>query len=343
MIFPNLYYFHQFVKTEAWRPALGADLIEIMHGNVMPRYHTVLGMESAWTEEIAPSYYGPLYFDIDIDGDITKAIASTRQLVSKLCATGLQPEALHLFASGGKGFHLEVDPLSFGLVKPMPRLPAIYKLVAQEFMVDGLDLVVYSERKGRMWRCENAKRENGRYKVRITYDELSTMTEDSYVELTSKPRCNVTMPIPARLSPPLLSLFTQARNSVSDTTTRIATKSTHKSSAFGLRFKGKLPPTLLALCQAKFASPAGWNKICMQLSLAAHECGISETALLQACNLLIAEHSSDGKRYDTPRARLEELSRMYGYVANCPSYECTVAGIRSILPHGMPCPDLRGL
>jgi hypothetical protein len=105
--------------------------------------------------------------DTDTDTDTDKF----QHFLGVLLEQGVDLQAVRMFATGGRGYHIEV-PQEIFLPKPakpgIPRLPLIYREMAYELYVDPLDLRVYSTRKGRMWRTVGVKRENGKFKVPIT-------------------------------------------------------------------------------------------------------------------------------------------------------------------------------
>lgn len=134
-------------------------------------------------------YRGPLYFDIDSQ-DITASIQSTIELCVNLMAEGVQKRDLQIWATGKKGFHVLIDQQVFGQgkLKCFIALPWIYREMAQALFVENLDMVVYSGGRGRMWRTPNIERENGKFKVPLTFDELEQLTADKYDKLCSAPR-----------------------------------------------------------------------------------------------------------------------------------------------------------
>ncbi len=99
---------------------------------------------------------------------------------------------------------------------------------------------------------------------------------------------------------------------------------------------------LVALGQGRLPARGGWNMICLQLATLAQSLGMCEGATLDTFKGLIQNHESDGDRYNSPRKREAELLRMFRYVDGS-SYQVSIAGIRSILPQGLPCNDFRGL
>ena len=116
--------------------------------------------------------------------------------------------------------------------------------IAYELYVDTLDLRVYSGRKGRMWRTPNVRRENGKYKVPITPEELMEMTAEDYQALCSQPRV-IPAPAPAELSQKLAVLYAKAEAKVDAATKK--RKDPKKDLELLSRFKGEFPPSLAAV------------------------------------------------------------------------------------------------
>lgn len=123
----------------AWTDTTPAELQALLQGGNAPVFRTAL---SKVDNDV---FAGPLYIDIDagdIDaGDIDEAIDALHKLLGKLEATGLNLECVRLFASGGKGFHLEIPAACFMAEPgPMTGLPRLYKSMALEVYVDCVDL-----------------------------------------------------------------------------------------------------------------------------------------------------------------------------------------------------------
>ena len=341
---PAAHFFYQNDKLHRWSPITGAGLNSLLAGPAPALYRTVLALYEPYEEGKAPMYSGPLYIDIDVSkdmGGIETAIVQVNALLGKLSAIGVDPGQVRLFATGGRGFHLEIPSAIFapGLA-PAPDFPATYKRMAEAVYVDGLDLNVYSARKGRMWRLPNRARESGKYKVPVSPEQVRSMTIAEYESLTSSPQ-----PWP-RLNPPtyapsLAVLFAKARDAVS-ARQKAKPKASKEAAALKVRFNGKLPPCLLGLLQGRFQSEQGWNRIALQVALAAHAVGLSEDALIEQARSLINSHQGDGARYGTPRDREAELRHQFAYTPEA-GYQFSVGGLKSILPHGVNVSDLRGL
>lgn len=162
-----------------------------------------------------------VYFDIDC-AEIEDAITRTGKLVAKLAGHGVPVGAIRAYASGGKGFHLEVPLTTFiegGAASlalgDLKALPAIFRALAKSLYVDGLDLSVYSAKRGRMWRRPGVQRNNDTYKVPVLAADIERMTPESYAELVSEPRAAVPA-AHAPFCPDLGLMWTKARGNALD-------------------------------------------------------------------------------------------------------------------------------
>lgn len=187
--------FHNYwnFEKDAWREVPEGDLPSVIASG-QARFHTIL---STTFRDGSPgaAYRGPFYLDVDVkeeQGGIAVATQATNRLADKLADKGVDLAQCRLFASGGKGYHIEVPSEIFrdggDPATGTPALAAIYRDMADSIYVEGLDLAVYSGSKGRQWRIPNVDRGNGRYKVPITLAELRSMTPEGYAALTSSPR-----------------------------------------------------------------------------------------------------------------------------------------------------------
>ena len=157
-------------------------------------FETVLAMETnpeQLENQLDQKYFGPFYIDIDSE-DLEEALHQAKVIV-KYMVTGysLNPETdLRIFATGKKGFHIELNPFVFMDNKFKQLLPYRYKLMAAGIgRATGmtLDMVVYSGKKGRMWRLPNVQRDNGKYKILLNYANF-LMEDYAYFEnLMAKP------------------------------------------------------------------------------------------------------------------------------------------------------------
>jgi hypothetical protein len=342
------FYWQKSGGEDVWQPAL-AETREQLVIKEQPRFVTVLDVsavsDSTFTREQIDQlrYRGPLYFDFDAP-DIEIAIEKFTQFLGRLIEVDVDPEMCRLFASGGRGFHIEVPQEVFMPKHPkqgVPRLPLIYKEMAQELYVDTLDLRVYSARKGRMWRTPGVKRENGKFKVPLTFDEAGNMTPANYELLCSSPRQAVGLK-PPELSNKLAVMFAAAESKVEAAAKR--KKASKQDATLLAKFKGELPPSLLRVLAGEIVAPGtGFHKIALQAAITANAIGMPEERLLQIAEGVVEKHQSDGHRYNTPAKRRAELQRMYRYTQDNVCYDYRRDAVRSLLPMGTPAPDLDGL
>jgi hypothetical protein len=344
----DLIRFYQETPESAWLPVLdkhaAAKVLEVKapFATVLACDHDFKNAAEMTAEDFAKvKYYGPLYADFDC-ASIEDAIKNFNKFLDKLVEQDVDLSCCCLYASGGKGFHCTVPPETFTKMpaQGVANLPAIYKEIANDLVVETLDMRVYTGRRGRMWRTENILRPNGMHKVRITVDEARSMTPELYKTLCSAPR---TLPPPADPveAPGLALLYTSAKAKIEK-----ATRGKKKSSADAALIKkhnGELPPSIAALANGEhIRKDAGFHKIAMQLAIAAHALGKTEDEFLKACDGLCENHQSDSDRYNTPTKRRAELRRAFAYMDGNPCYEFSIGGIKSLLDKEFSTPDLEG-
>jgi hypothetical protein len=340
---PNFYYYQKQGGENVWLPSPVADRVRLEDED-RPEFISVLAVsriiddEITYEDKLKLTYAGPLYFDWD-SSDEQLVIEKVNQFLDHLVTLRVNLEMCKLFATGGRGYHLEI-PQSMLMDKIPPKgvlgLPYIYREMAYEMAVDTLDLRIYSGLKGRMWRVANVRRDNGRYKVPIRVSEMRAMTPEMCRELTSSPR-RVVEVVNAAYSPELAMIYETGKQKVEDITLKRkrfkpdpeAAKRAHSESiqaamaGFGLK------------------DGAGFHPIGMQLAQAACTAGLSMEQFITECAGLIANHRGDGERYSTPKKREDELRRMHRYMDGNACYEFSIGAIKSLLAH--PAPDLDGV
>ncbi len=103
--------------------------------------------------------FGPLYFDID-SSDISIAYEECLKLYRYLLKN-IPDEAISIFFTGKKGFHIECDPIAIG-INPSNNLPNIYRFIAntiaKNLNLNCVDFSVYDAR--RMWRLEGSQHQS---------------------------------------------------------------------------------------------------------------------------------------------------------------------------------------
>lgn len=332
----SLYMFYQTEEKGKWFPALASERDNLIKTK-KPALVSALDVDSSFDHDLtleetrALRYSGPAYFDWDAE-DLEEATSQFQKFLLNLKAKGVDLDMLRLYATGKKGYHCEI-PMPMFMGKPPANgtafLPDMYREMAHALFVDTLDMRVYTARRGRMWRCMNVLRDNGKYKVQISAEEALTMTVEKYMQLCDSPR-NALPTEPPVMNGELGLLFAQARDKVEASA---AKKKTKKPAADQLaKFKGEWPETLQGILMgATVKEGVGWNHISLQLSIAASELGKSEAQLLEDAAPLIHSHESDSGRYNTPAKRIADLREMFRYVNGNPCYEFSTGGILSLV------------
>jgi hypothetical protein len=323
--------FFWFQKTggeEQWAEALAEHRPQITR-DVKPAFVTVLDAhsspESSWgpDEYAKMKYSGPLYFDWDAE-DVAETIPKFQQFLVKLQEDyGVNLRSLRLYATGGRGFHCEIPVETFTPKFPkagVTNLPYVYREMAMELVVDTMDMRVYTGRKGRMWRTPGVKRDNGKYKVPLTVDQALAMTTELYADVCSEPRVEPERDIPV-LSIQLAALFVKSQGKIEEAMKRRA-KSSGDAELLA-KFKGDWPPTVQRIMAGEGIAPGiGFQRIATQLAITANALGKSAKDLMEACDGLVKNHSSDSQRYNSPRKRATNC-------AACGSTRTTTRATRS--------------
>ena len=193
----SYYYVQRVGGEESWAP-IQANHRGDFEKNQRPMFITALSVSKlvedlSYEDKLDLHYMGPMYFDWDSKED-TIIIEKVNTFLDRLLEYKVDLSMCKMFASGGKGYHLEIPQQVFqDKVSPkgVRGLPLLYKEMALKLVVDTLDLSIYSTSRGRMWRCPNVQRPNGRYKVPITITEMRNMTPAMCAELTSGPRPDI--------------------------------------------------------------------------------------------------------------------------------------------------------
>lgn len=332
-------YYQKVGGNEAWKPVPATALASLDD----PMFITVLSVDKIVTDDMTKverdklKYSGPLYFDWD-GTSIDEVTPNVIKLVEKLEKMGVDPDQLELFCTGKKGYHCIVPSKIFTekvSKAGVENLPLIYWEVAFRLAVENLDLRVYSGRKGRMWRQPNVQRENGKYKVQITYAELKEMTAAKYIEICSTKRPTI-MAAPPTLCVDFAVLYGECIQKVKGMLAKRAKQKVTKLTP-EMKF-----PSLDAMMENRgIKEGTGFHSLAMQLAIYANERGWSGDDLVDRCKVLIEHHESDGDRYNTPHRRAEELRRMVDYTHGNPCYVFAIGPIKTLLTHAAP--DLDGL
>lgn len=328
------YMFYQPGGEDPWEIALASERENII-GSKKPEFVSVLDVDNSFDSEMtraeidAVKYAGPMYWDFD--GDLTEVIPQVKEFLNSLKSHDLNLETLRIFATGGRGFHVEA-PAQLFMAKVPPAgiagLPFIYREMAWSLMVDTMDMRVYSSKRGRMWRTPNVKRSNGAYKVQITVDEAMEMSVENYDRICSSPRAAVPTE-PATFNPNLGLIYSRAKDKVDGA---IKKRRNRKPSEALKYFNGQWPDTVKSLMEGDIVKDGvGWNRIAMQLALTADGLGKTEEELLDMAQPLLETYQGDSARYGTRLKRRRHLQEMFHYLAGNPCYEWDAKPIMALI------------
>ena len=278
-------------------------------------------------------YDGPFYGDID-SKDLRIAIASCQELVNKLIELDVPVEGIMIYCSGSKGFHVFVPNSVFkNSNRTVKRLPSIYMEMARDLYVTGLDFQVYSAGKGRMFRPENGLRPDGKYRVRITIEELFSMTVELYHELVSKPR-TLSLPGPnGHKAPALAMMYERAR-------LRVQRKQVLRGTALPIDqlipYAEEPPRCVEMVCKSELKSSVSFNQAGLQLAAFIARSGMPDYKAAS----LITEMADTGHstKYSTPRLRATHLQGLAHYAKAKTSVYFSCSGMRAVT-HDNPCRD----
>lgn len=279
-------------------------------------------------------YAGPFYLDWDAP-TIMEAAAGVNEFLDLLEAEyGFNLLQLDIYATGGRGFHVEIPMKCFTDEKDVVALPLVYKELAFLLATDYMDLSVYSTRKGRMWRVPNVQRLNGKYKVPIRVSDIRDMSESLYDRLTSQPQSKLERDIPVP-NPDLSTLFKKLKDKViaaNGAKARRAQQDLKKTF-------GEIPASLLNLYQGTNLKPeAGLNQIALQIAIISHGFGLSLREHLDLAEGLITTHKGDkSKRANGNR---NEVVRLYNYIADNPCYVYQEHSVLALLDDDVEVSDL---
>jgi hypothetical protein len=129
-----------------------------------------------------------LPFDFDDRHDPAHALDWLRQFLDRLAREDVPLEALRIYFSGAKGFHLEIPHTLFGGFEPSTELHVYEKAAALDLM-QGIpfDTAVYD--KLRLWRLPNTLNAKGQhYKVQLSIAEVNSLSMQEILELANAPR-----------------------------------------------------------------------------------------------------------------------------------------------------------
>ena len=340
-----MYFYWQATPRSSWTCALASERERVTRDK-QPAFVTVLDVDNPFDRDLtleelrSVKYAGPLYFDFDGE-TIEDVIPAFQTVLNKFREMNLDLDSVRVYATGGRGFHIEV-PMGAFMPKVPPTgvagLPHVYREIAHALYVDLMDLRVYSTKQGRMWRCPGVERDNNLYKVPITAHEALSITPERYQSICSSPRAPIPIQ-PPTFNPELGLLYARAKDKV-DTGLKAAKKRKAKVNELK-KFKGQWPSTVKAILNGDtLKEGVGWNRIAMQLAMTADALGKKEAELLEDAEPLLETYSGDSARYGNYRKRKAHLQEMYRYLAGNITYDWSAGGLIALVAKGTDVSDI---
>lgn len=335
-------YFQVVGGEEVWKPTPLTQVQQVVETQA-PMFVTALAVNKL-VEDLTPeqrdklAYEGPFY--VDWDGpDIATVLPKVHAFMDKLVEMHFDLSMAAWYLTGTKGFHLEIPAYCFIEKSPkggIANLPVIYREMVMALYVDTIDMVVYSQGRGRMWRQPNVRRKNGTYKVQVTPEELRGVTAQTYAMLVAEPRALIELKQP-ELCTDLSVEFARAQQKVDE---KMKTRGKRRRDPLA-KDRAACSSIKMMMSNIGIKDGIGFHPLALQISIAATTAGQTEEEMLADCSILIESHHGDGDRYNTPAKRRAELLRMYRYVSDNPMYDFSVGAIKSLLTHNAP--DLDGI
>lgn len=139
----------------------------------------------AWAN--AQRRYGPFYVDLDFKENPIKAVEETQKFVNHLLEIGVDQRGIHAFVSGAKGAYILVDSRLFGesSLAGHTHLGHIHLAMAKKLLsgYETVDWGVYkAQKKGRLIRTCNSRRDNGNYRAKIETISFTQMSPSEVLE-----------------------------------------------------------------------------------------------------------------------------------------------------------------
>jgi hypothetical protein len=318
----DFYRYYQTEEDGVWTP-IRSEEFENRRDLIKAKKVTILEVSEIVSDDSdrnnrSYSYRGPLYFDIDCKSNLDMAIESARTMAEKLIQLGVPKRGIEIYASGSKGIHLLVPQRYFSSGRAVKALPLIYKEMAKELYVPGLDFQVYSCGKGNAFRIVNERRADGRYRVPILLEELETLKAEDYAALCSAPRnlSQLEATPPGEKIPEMEAMFERCRRQVNSLD---ELKVISVSDEEILEIGKNVPACVQQIADYKFIKPEkNFNQVAMQLGVYIARSGVSPVVADGLMNRLASNgHSS---QYDSLKTRMNHIRAQVAYMQSSKQY-----------------------
>lgn len=135
-------------------------------------------------------HYCPyILIDVDCDNDLEGARQSVLRLITRLNQDfEIDPDMLHVYFSGKKGFHVVIPGELYTPLKPSVNMGKKIKNVIAKLTegIEHVDMSIYENH--RIIRAPNSKHKEGNYKIELTFEELTNWTVIKIIACAQEPR-----------------------------------------------------------------------------------------------------------------------------------------------------------
>lgn len=326
----RMFRYYQAGEKTAWFPINDSDEVESVALSKGARKLTILAVselvDDDQTDKQALSYRGPLYFDIDVKGDLASAIESGRRLVKMLLEKSVAEGDIRIFCSGSKGIHVLVNQKVFSNGRPQKRLPYIYKEMALSMFVPGLDFQVYSGGRGNSFRIAGVQRGDGKYRSPISVEELMTLTTEEYQIVCEAHRDDYTHPEWANQKSMEMEVLFESCKIKAGKAVRVAGGLADESLK---KIATDAPNCLRDIADfKKISADKSFNAVAMQVGILIARSGMEESVYRPFTDRL-AENSATSAT--SARGRREEVEAQIRYMQANKKYEFSCGGMRDLL------------
>ncbi len=327
-------YFKGHEKRGVWRPIkINTEFESNALQSDKYGFCTILAVELEDAEVVRRKegtlYSGPFYVDIDSE-NINHAIKVANKVISKFLNIGVNKESLDIWLSGKKGLHITIPQSYFTTEENVLNLPYVYKAISNKLFGNlDIDHSVYSGGKGRMWRLPSRQRlDNGAYKVAVSIEEVSELTEEQYHSFCSVKSRPVSPPLENVGSPLLKLLFDYGTQAAREYFNKVGKGVFIDANLIG-KLNGQFPPCVNDLMLGRnVRDDIGFNAVSVQAMKAAK----SFVPLAQQAEFFNAVAANNkGESYGTVESRLAHIARSYRTIVSNPQYSWACNSMLSIL------------
>jgi hypothetical protein len=136
-------------------------------------------------------YTSDFYIDIDVKGNLDKAIKATQSIVQYLWEVlKVSPPYPRVWFSGQKGFHISIHKEILG-IKPHAQLQQMFRVATEQMSrvlnIKDIDSKIYTKKRLLRW-PNSIHPDTGLHKIEITHEELMTLSAAQIMDMAKEPR-----------------------------------------------------------------------------------------------------------------------------------------------------------